>query len=45
MGLGLASSYAIIRKHNGHITVESRLNEGTTFHIYLPAVQEKESEG
>lgn len=45
MGLDLATSYAIIRKHNGHITVESRLNEGTTFHIYLPAVQEKDSEG
>jgi two-component system cell cycle sensor histidine kinase/response regulator CckA len=45
MGFGLASVDAIIRKHHGHITVESRLNEGTTFHIYLPAEQEKESEG
>ncbi len=36
-GLGLATAYAIIQKHEGAITVESRVGEGTTFHIYLPA--------
>jgi PAS domain S-box-containing protein len=36
-GLGLATTYAIIQKHDGCITVESRPGEGTTFHIYLPA--------
>ena len=45
-GLGLATSYSIIKKHDGHITVESQLGVGTTFHIYLPAsdkiVPEKE---
>jgi len=45
-GLGLATTYSIVKKHDGHITVESRLGVGTTFHIYLPAsekaVPEKE---
>ncbi len=36
-GLGLASSYSIIRKHEGALTVESDAGVGTTFHIYLPA--------
>jgi PAS domain S-box-containing protein len=35
-GLGLATSYSIIRKHDGLIDVESQLGAGTTFHIYLP---------
>ncbi|MBN1227934.1 MAG: PAS domain S-box protein, partial [Deltaproteobacteria bacterium] len=41
-GLGLAISYSIIKKHEGHITVESEIGEGTTFTIFLPAF-EKES--
>jgi len=32
-----ATTYSIINKHHGHITVESLLGVGTTFHIYLPA--------
>jgi len=35
--IGLATTYSIIKKHDGHITVESQLGVGTTFHIYLPA--------
>jgi len=46
-GLGLTSAYSIIRNHNGLITVESELGIGTTFYIYLPALEkivaEKES--
>jgi CheY-like chemotaxis protein len=38
-GLGLAATYSIIRKHDGHITVESELGTGTVFRIYLPASQ------
>ena len=41
-GLGLASCYSIINKHNGTITAESELNQGTTFTLTLPAVEEVE---
>ncbi|MBN2417913.1 MAG: PAS domain S-box protein [Deltaproteobacteria bacterium] len=37
-GLGLASAYGIIMNHKGMITVESKIGEGTTFNIFLPAV-------
>jgi len=40
-GLGLATSYSIIKNHDGQISVESNLGIGTTFHIYLPASPEK----
>ncbi len=36
-GLGLATSYSIIKKHDGYIEVESKEGVGTTFIIYLPA--------
>ena len=35
-GLGLATAYSIIRKHRGHIKVETELGQGTAFTIYLP---------
>ncbi|MFB3925041.1 MAG: sensor histidine kinase [Syntrophales bacterium] len=36
-GLGLATSYSIIRKHDGHLSVRSVPGSGTIFCIYLPA--------
>jgi len=35
-GLGLTTTYAIIKKHEGYISVKSQLGVGTTFSIYLP---------
>ncbi len=35
-GLGLATSYSIILKHDGLITVNSALGEGTECNVYLP---------
>ncbi len=36
VGLGLALSYQIVQEHLGTIRVESQVNEGTTFSVYLP---------
>ncbi len=41
-GLGLASAYAIVRQHNGHIEVQSAPGAGAKFSIYLP-LREKPS--
>ncbi len=39
-GLGLASAYGIIRNHGGHIDVHSEIGRGSTFNIYLRAIDE-----
>jgi len=36
-GLGLAVAYAVVKKHGGHIAVETEAGTGTEFTILLPA--------
>jgi PAS domain S-box-containing protein len=36
-GLGLTTAYSIIKRHGGHITVQSQAGVGTIFDVYLPA--------
>ncbi len=36
-GLGLATCHTIVTNHGGHLRAESRVGEGTTLHVYLPA--------
>jgi len=40
MGLGLSAVYGTIQSHKGAITVESNPGKGTSFHIYLPVIQD-----
>ncbi len=41
-GLGLATTYSIIKNHNGLITVQSKVHYGSTFTISLPALRHQQ---
>ena len=38
LGLGLAICYTIIKKHNGHISINSEIGKGTAIELLLPAI-------
>ena len=40
-GLGLSSTYGIIRQHGGWIDIYTERGKGTTFKIYLPVAKEE----
>lgn len=41
-GLGLAMVAAIVKQHDGFVTVHSAAGAGTTFRVYLPAAAQEE---
>ncbi|MDJ0784503.1 MAG: response regulator [Desulfosarcinaceae bacterium] len=43
-GMGLAVVHGIVKSHGGLVTVNSQVNRGTTFEVYLPVVSTAESE-
>ena len=43
-GLGLAIVYGIVKDHNGYIDVISKVNEGTTFILYIPIAENSSGE-
>ena len=41
-GLGLSTVYNIVKSHGGFVGVESEMEVGTAFHIYLPVASQDE---
>jgi PAS domain S-box-containing protein len=42
-GLGMAVVWGTVQDHNGYIEMKSKIGEGTTFDLYLPALSEAEA--
>jgi signal transduction histidine kinase/CheY-like chemotaxis protein len=43
-GLGLASTFSIVKRHGGHLDIQSELGKGTVCHVYLPLDAENRAE-
>ncbi len=43
-GLGLSVVYGIVKQHGGCMYVESKIDHGTTFEVYLPAISKNKEE-
>ncbi len=43
-GLGLSTVYGIVKQSGGYVFTQSDIGQGTTFHIYLPRVEESPEE-
>ena len=39
VGLGLAVSYAIMKRHDGYIYAESEIGKGSIFYLFIPAIE------
>jgi PAS domain S-box-containing protein len=42
-GLGLSTVFSILKRHDGYISIKSKVGVGTTFTIYIPALKDTDS--